>query len=109
MHTNKNLRWYDREPTLSLAVSLLKSTRVENQILVAELILSRAEEHNIQIKETTFNKITNFIRRWYDTEETLFKAFEYLRHANNDIQKNLAIEIIDYLCLIDESADKDLV
>ena len=37
------------------------------------------------------------LRRWYDEEETIFEAMEYLRISPVEVQKELAFDIIEYL------------
>ena len=36
-------------------------------------------------------------RRWYDNDQKIAEAFEYLKLFSPEIQKEVALEIIDFL------------
>ena len=74
-------RWYDVDPTVSLAVSLKISK--ENGIDLADNILTDA--------------FTYVLRRWYDTDQKIAEAFEYLKCLPIDVQKEAALQIINLL------------
>lgn len=42
--------------------------------------------------------VRTFRRRWYDVDEELCMAMEYLKTASLEIQKKIAIEVINFLC-----------
>lgn len=98
--TDSKNRWYDKNPTVSLAISLLRNTAPNNQTLVAGLLLEKNKELNIvgaSIQHLPFSK------RWYDFDENLYLALEVLRHAPSTVQNDIAIEIINYLCTLDST------
>jgi len=91
-------RWYDIDPTVSLAVSLIKNANEATQLKCADYIISRAKSLGIKNKENALNEAFNYIlRRWYDKDKKIQESFEYLKSAPMDIQKEIALEIIDVL------------
>jgi len=90
-------RWYDEDPTLSLAVSLLKNSKDERRVKCAEYVIKLASEHGVELETDLLKKIKYSMQRWYDDEKIVFDAFEYLRVAPADTQKEIALEVIEYL------------
>ena len=76
-------RWYDIDPTVSLAVSLMRNANIMTQYECADNILTDA--------------FTYVLRRWYDTDQKIAEAFEYLKSLPFDVQKEAALEIINFL------------
>ena len=68
-------RWYDTEPTLSLAVSMLKNATVDKQNSVCELIKNKFQEMGIKPTEK-FIVFKIFDKRWYDEKENLYNLLE---------------------------------
>ena len=91
-------RWYDVDPTVSLAVSLLRNASDETQLDCADYIIDYAREHNITLKSSTLNDAFNYIlRRWYDKDKRISEAFEYFQHAALEMQKEISLEVISML------------
>lgn len=91
-------RWYDIDPTVSLAVSLMRNANEQTQVKCAEHIIDYAKERNIQLKSSTLNDAFNYIlRRWYDKDEKVAEAFEYFEASPIEIQKEISLEIINLL------------
>lgn len=99
-------RWYDVDPTLSLAVSLLRNSEEKTQINAAEFVIKNAEKRNIKINSHISNIFKTFTRRWYDYHKTVSTAFQYLQNASAQQQKEIAVELIDYLYKIEKSPQK---
>ena len=55
-------RWYDIDPTLSLAISLLRNSQKEVQINAADFIIKNAEKRNKNILKT-FKNIPNIYKK----------------------------------------------
>jgi hypothetical protein len=91
-----NLRWYDEDPTLSLAISFLRNAKQENQREVAEKIIEKASTSGVIINDL---KIV-FHKRWYDEDEKLRLAIEYLKGSSRENRKIIALEIIEHLSQI---------
>jgi hypothetical protein len=91
-------RWYDIDPTVSLAVSLMRNANSETQIKCANFIIEYATEREVTLKGNTLNDAFNYIlRRWYDQDKTISEAFEYFEASPLDIQKEISLEVINFL------------
>lgn len=88
-------RWYDKDPAVSLAVSLLRNCAIEDQYRYAEIIVNRAKEFGVVIDENPLSNAFNYVlRRWYDNDKQLAEAFEYLQKSPVEHQKEIALELI---------------
>ena len=94
-------RWYDTEATLSLAVSMLKNATSDIQDSVCKLMDVKFKEMNIE-KNEKFIMFKVFDRRWYDEKENVYNLLETIRICDGEIQRKLAICIIDHICAINE-------
>lgn len=91
-------RWYDIDPTVSLSVSLMRNSDEQTQLRCAEFIIQYAKERDIQLRSQPLNSAFNYImRRWYDNDKTISEAFEYFRVSPSDIQKEISLEVINFL------------
>ena len=88
-------RWYDKDPAVSLAVSLLRNCAIEDQYRYAEIIVNRAKEFGVVIDENPLSNAFNYVlSRWYDNDKQLAEAFEYLQKSPVEHQKEIALELI---------------
>lgn len=94
---DNNKRWYDKEPTLSLAVSLLKNSKEDLQLECAEFIKVKARDFGVTLNSNLFGAFNYVLHRWYDASESLAEAFSYLKEADDETRKQLAIAIISFL------------
>ena len=90
-------RWYDKEPTLSLAVSLMKNESVNIQVACAELITQKAKNLGVIRPNNLLDAFNYVVLRWYETDERISEAFEYLKAASDEVRREIAMEIIEYL------------
>ncbi|MCQ2789420.1 MAG: hypothetical protein MJ229_03470 [bacterium] len=91
-------RWYDVDSTISLAVSLIRNAETPLQEKCADYIINYAQEKGLQLKNNTLNDTFNYIlRRWYEQDEHIAQAFEYFENAPLDLQKEIALEVINIL------------
>jgi len=91
-------RWYDVDPTVSLAVSLLRNTDELTQIKCAEFMINYAQQKEVKVPGNTLNEAFNYIlRRWYDKDKRISESFEYFEHAPLEIQKEISLEVINFL------------
>jgi len=65
--------------------------------LASKKIIEIAKSHDLLIKDISIY-VRTFRRRWYDADEELCMAMEYLKTASIEIQKKIAIEVINFLC-----------
>jgi len=96
-NTQSTNRWYDQDPTVSLAISILQNTSYDNQLNVAEILIENGKRLNISVKNT----FTLFNRRWYDHDEKISEAIEYFRLFSAEEQKRMAIQLIEFLYNLD--------
>ena len=93
-----NKRWYDIDPTVSLAVSLMRNANIMSQYKCANLIISKSKENGIDLSENILTDAFNYVlRRWYDTDQKIAEAFEYLKMLPETLQKEVAVELIALL------------
>ena len=93
-----NKRWYDIDPTISLAISLMRNSNIITQYKCADLIVKRSKEEGIDLSENILIDAYNYVlRRWYDTDQKIAEAFEYLKLMPFELQKEISLEIIALL------------
>ena len=91
-------RWYDVDPTVSLAVSLMRNSNILSQYKCADLIVKTSKENGIDLSDNILtDAFTYVLRRWYDTDQKIAEAFEYLKLLPPEIQKAVSLEIINLL------------
>lgn len=91
-------RWYDLDPTVSLAVSLMKNANEQMQLQCADYIITKAKSFGVKSKENALNEaFTYILRRWYDKDKRIQEAFDYLKDAPTDVQRQIALELIEAL------------
>lgn len=93
-----NKRWYDIDPTISLAISLMRNSNIITQYKCADLIVKRSKEEGIDLSENILIDAYHYVlRRWYDTDQKIAEAFEYLKLMPFELQKEISLEIIALL------------
>jgi hypothetical protein len=98
MENNLKQRWYDIEPTMSLAVSLMHDAEPSKQSECAKMIIQKAKDFNIFISKNKLEEAFNyFCKRWYDQDKELADAFQYLKIMPFELQKEISLEIIEKL------------
>ncbi len=90
-------RWYDKEPTLSLAVSLIKNSKTDTQLRCAEFIKSKAQDYGVVLNSNLLGAFNYVLNRWYDSSEPLAEAFGYLKEADEETRKQISLEVIAFL------------
>lgn len=91
-------RWYDVDPTVSLAVSLMRNANIVTQYKCADLIVQKSKDNGIDLAENILaDAFTYVLRRWYDTDQKIAEAFEYLKSLPIELQKEVALELINLL------------
>ena len=91
-------RWYDVDPTVSLAVSLMRNANIMTQYKCADLIVKKSKDSGVDLTENILTDAFNYVlRRWYDTDQKIAESFEYLKLMPEELQKEVALEIINLL------------
>jgi hypothetical protein len=104
-----NKRWYDLDPTISLAVSIIRNANEANQALIANFIIEQASQNGIIYKKEAASFFDFIKKRWYDSNDKLYEALECIRNAPIVLQKKLAVDAINYLCSLDKTLHNELV
>lgn len=97
MDQKYNKRWYDCEPTLSLAISLFENSTPEAKEVCSNFIIKEASKKGVTINNSFREMFEFHLRRWYDKDKLTSEAMEYLRLANIEIKKEIALNIIKLL------------
>lgn len=91
-------RWYDIDPTVSLAVSLMRNANIMSQYKCADLIIKTSKENGIDLSENILTDAFSYVlRRWYDTDQKIAESFEYLKLLPTELQKDVALQLINLL------------
>ena len=92
-----NQRWYDKEPTLSLAMSLLQNSDIEIRHKCADLAIEIAMKNGVVIPNDIKNAINYLMRRWYDKDDIVSQAIEYIKNSDEKLRKEISLAIIEFL------------
>ena len=91
-------RWYDIEPTMSLAISMMQAASKDVQLECARMITQKARDFKISIEENKLIEAFNyFCKRWYDKDKDIADSFQYLQIMPFELQKEISLDIIDKL------------
>lgn len=91
-------RWYDLDPTVSLAVSLIRNANESAQSQCADFIIDYAQQREVKLRSNTLNDAFNYLlQRWYDQDEKVAQAFEYFEVSPMEIKKEISLEVINIL------------
>lgn len=91
-------RWYDIDPTVSLAVSLIRNSNETTQLRCADFIIEFAKNSGVTLANSSLNEAFNYIlRRWYDKDKKISEAFEYFEASPLEIKKEISLEVINFL------------
>ena len=93
----KNKRWYDLDPTVSLAVKLFENSDENVKSKIADYIINEAKNRGVKININNRDDFNYVWKRWQDKDEKLFEAMEYFKIIDFDTKKQLSLEIIDYI------------
>ena len=91
-------RWYDVDPTVSLAVSLMRNANIMTQYKCADLIVKKSKDNGVDLADNILtDAFTYVLRRWYDTDQKIAESFEYLKSLPDELQKEVALDLINLL------------
>jgi len=76
----------------------MRNVDLQTQSRCADLIIDFAKQRDVKLKSNTLNDAFNYIlRRWYDRDKKIAEAFEYFEVAPLEIQKEISLEVINFL------------
>ena len=94
------MRWYDIEPEVCMAISMIECAKEDAQINYANFIIKEIKARDVEmqyIKNSTKNNIQSKYSRWYDKNERISTAFAYLKGTTKQIQKEVALAVLSYI------------
>ena len=102
-YSNKQRRWYDKDPVLSQAIETLEHSDDETQIRIALNLIKIIIEHNIEDEkfeavEDIINAVGSGVEenrrgRWYDIDSTVRTAMNMLQNCPEVTQRIIAKEM----------------
>ena len=99
-------RWYDRDPTLSMAISLLQNASHPHQEMAAAYMLKVMDALNLlscaalSTKEERIRFIFPTFRR-SKFEVHARHLVELMKHLSPDAQEAMAVQLINYIYILD--------
>lgn len=99
-------RWYDKDPTLSMAVSLLQNASRTHQEMAARYLF-KVMEHEGLLQSADLRTQSDRVRFIFPTfrrngfEMHARHLIELLKHLSFDSQQMLAVQLINYIYILD--------
>ncbi len=90
-------RWYDLDSTVSSAIAQWEKADEEVQIICAEYVIDKLKDMDFDVPMSLEDQYNYIMRRWYDKNIKVSHAMEYLRISPDDIRKELALDIIEFI------------
>ena len=90
-------RWYDLDSTVSSAIAQWEKADEEVQIICAEYVIDKLKDMDFDVHMSLEDQYNYIMRRWYDKNIKVSHAMEYLRISPDDIRKELALDIIEFI------------
>lgn len=110
-------RWYDRDPILGKAMTILETSDDKFQIQIALNLIKIIIEHNIEASNfQTVDDILTAVEegrcekgneRWYDLDKTIRTAFQMLEQCPEAMQAKIARNIADMLTEMMQDSDSE--
>lgn len=98
-------RWYDHDPTLSMAISLLQNAPKDDQKKTAQYILGLLtpdDPHQRALPENAMWVSSLFTdRKRSQWDEDTSRMMEVLKNSTEDVQMEMSIRIINYVYLLE--------
>lgn len=89
-------RWYDADTAVSRAINELEKLDEVLQVRCADFIIDLLKD--VELEQLSLEDQYNYImRRWYDKNIKVSHAIEYLRLSPNDVRRETALKVLDYL------------
>ena len=103
-------RWYDNDPTLSMAVSLLQNAIPVYQEMTAKYILKYMEREGILKQFDLTNQqiafVFPFVKR-HRMNNDAWEMMEILKRLPRQLQLDIALQMINYIYMLDSGSELD--
>ncbi|WP_373532755.1 hypothetical protein [Vampirovibrio sp.] len=99
-------RWYDKNPTLSMAISLLQNASHLHQEMAAQYLFSVMKNQGI-LDSAALSTQTGRIQFLFPTfrrnrfEIHARHLVEVIKHLSDEHQQDLAVQLINYIYMLD--------
>ena len=68
------------------------------QYKCADIIVKKSKDNGMDLADNILtDAFTYVLRRWYDTDQKIAESFEYLKALPEELQKEVALDIINFL------------
>lgn len=99
-------RWYDNDPTLSMAISLLQNASKSHQEMAARYMFKMMESRGLMdgAELSTKEDRVRFIFPSFQRSRFEMHArhlVELMKHLSSDTQQDLAVQLINYIYILD--------
>ena len=94
------MRWYDLDPDVCMAISMIECAPADAQVEYAEYIIKLVKERDKEfdyIKNLAKTNLAKSHARWYDKNETISTAFAYLKETKKELQKDISLSVLAYI------------
>lgn len=94
------MRWYDLQPDVCMAISMVECAEISEQINYAQFIIQQIKQKDKDmnyIKNATKDNLKRNYTRWYDKNETISTAFAYLKGTTKELQKEISLSVLAYM------------
>ncbi len=103
-------RWYDSDPTLSMAISLLENTQVEYREQTRIHILNRIQSLDARILEEVKAEPSGFwamIQKRQTLNEETWRLIEMFKYLTEEDRRELAVEMIRMVYCLETNKEGD--
>lgn len=92
-------RWYELSPDVCIVISKIELAKEEDRTRYAKVMLRELRKAGYEPnKQIYMDRVRSYkMRRWYDKNRYLFMAFEYLKDSRDDIQTEVAYNVLRYI------------
>lgn len=105
-----NRRWYDKDPTLSMAVSLLQNAPRKHQEMTAKMVLAYMKEANLYEAANVSQDKTLFffpLLKRMQLDNSAWEMLEIMKRLPHGKQIEVALMIIHHIYLFDSGYEQD--
>ncbi|MBP3820936.1 hypothetical protein J6G99_04755 [bacterium] len=92
-------RWYELSPDVCIVISKIELAHGNDRVRYAKQIMLELRNNGYNPQPQDYiNRIKNYsMKRWYDTNRTVFLAFEYLKDAEKSVQDNVVANVLSFM------------
>jgi hypothetical protein len=92
-------RWYELSPDVCIIISKIEMMQESARTRYAKLILTELHKAGYRVdRQIYLDRVRTYqMSRWYDGNKYLFMAFEYLKNADEKIQRAVIRNILEVM------------